>query len=97
MLRVHPLPGSETAETRPSGSTQTPALFLEVSATRAEGLGGDLAGGWAATGPFPQASKNNIWGWANRHYSFPKEKHFFVVVIARNTLEVSKRYWLSKL
>lgn len=30
MLRVHPLPGSETAETRPSGSTQTPALFLEL-------------------------------------------------------------------
>ncbi|KAF6272340.1 endoplasmic reticulum to nucleus signaling 2 [Rhinolophus ferrumequinum] len=29
MLRVHPPPGSENAETRPSGSTQTPALFLE--------------------------------------------------------------------
>lgn len=38
MLRIHPTPGSRAAGTRPSGSTQAPALFLEVSASRAEGL-----------------------------------------------------------
>nr|KAF6354788.1 endoplasmic reticulum to nucleus signaling 2 [Myotis myotis] len=37
MLRVHPTPGSRTAETRPSRSMQAPALLLEVSAKRAEG------------------------------------------------------------
>ncbi|XP_053410458.1 serine/threonine-protein kinase/endoribonuclease IRE2 isoform X2 [Nycticebus coucang] len=30
MLRVHPTPGSGSAETRPSESTQAPALFLEL-------------------------------------------------------------------
>ncbi|XP_070424404.1 serine/threonine-protein kinase/endoribonuclease IRE2 isoform X2 [Equus przewalskii] len=30
MLRIHPTPGSGTAETRPSESTQAPALFLEL-------------------------------------------------------------------
>lgn len=89
MLRVHPTARSGTVENRLSESMQTPALFPEVSASRAEGMGG---GTWqvgrAAVGPFPQASRNSIRGGgvcvSIDPMQFPGRKTYTYGVIARN-------------